>query len=372
MNAKLLIFPLFAGILSLGHASIASLKTETVSIINSLVYPGSLLPNFMFMQPKVEGGAQVVLNSAGGRGKPSTFVPDDSCAEDIFVDINEDLRSPQLPYLSQDLWDCAREPTTISVFVLENEYLKVTITPQFGGRISGIYDKVRQRELIFANTAHQPANIGALKAWTSGGAEWNWSPGIIGHSAFTETTVWMQALNTSFGPIVRVYEYDRYNGTTWQVDMLLVDDALVVHPRITNPTENDLRGYWWTCVAVSATPTTRILTPASHVTETSRLSAGDAPWPFFDDAVENSTFSGNGKAAFTDNSYLGNHHSSGDFFLRIADDVYSPYIAHTDSDGFVFVHGHPLNGTKFFTWGNSGPGRFMQVTNFTVAVTIDI
>ena len=23
-------------------------------------------------------------------------------------------------------------------------------------------------------------------------------------------------------------------------------------------------------------------------------------------------------------------------------------------------HGHPLNGTKFFTWGQGGPGRFMQ------------
>ena len=22
--------------------------------------------------------------------------------------------------------------------------------------------------------------------------------------------------------------------------------------------------------------------------------------------------------------------------------------------------GHPLNGTKFFTWGDNGPGRFMQ------------
>jgi hypothetical protein len=31
-----------------------------------------------------------------------------------------------------------------------------------------------------------------------------------------------------------------------------------------------------------------------------------------------------------------------------------------DNDGYFFVHGHPLNGTKFFTWGNSGPGRFFQ------------
>ena len=43
------------------------------------------------------------------------------------------------------------------------------------------------------------------------------------------------------------------------------------------------------------------------------------------------------------------------------------WIAHTDAgdpgaDGraYVAVHGHDMNGTKFFTWGQSGPGRFMQ------------
>lgn len=28
--------------------------------------------------------------------------------------------------------------------------------------------------------------------------------------------------------------------------------------------------------------------------------------------------------------------------------------------GYTLIHGHPLNGTKFYTWGQSGPGRFMQ------------
>jgi tetratricopeptide (TPR) repeat protein len=47
-------------------------------------------------------------------------------------------------------------------------------------------------------------------------------------------------------------------------------------------------------------------------------------------------------------------------FLRIPDTVYTPYIGHTQEDGYVLIHGHPLNGTKFYTWGQSGPGRFMQ------------
>jgi hypothetical protein len=112
-------------------------------------------------------------------------------------------------------------------------------------------------------------------------------------------------------------------------------------------------------VAVTATTSTRIFAPATHVAETSRGSVRDAPWPYFADAIENSTFKGYQGEFPTDNSYLGNH-QIGDMFLRIPDTVYTPYIAHTEMDGYVLVHGHPLNGTKFFTWGDSGPGRFMQ------------
>ena len=141
--------------------------------------------------------------------------------------------------------------------------------------------------------------------------------------------------------------------------MCVVNGSFVAHPRITNPTDCDLRGYWWTCVAVDAVPSTRIFSPATHVAQTSRDPMRDAPWPFFTDAIENSTFTGYQNMVGADMSYLQNH-QIGDMFLRIPDTVYTPYIAHTTDDGFVLVHGHPLNGTKFFTWGQSGPGRFMQ------------
>jgi hypothetical protein len=45
------------------------------------------------------------------------------------------------------------------------------------------------------------------------------------------------------------------------VDVFLEDDVLWIHPKITNPTREALRGYWWTCVAHHATPNSRILAP---------------------------------------------------------------------------------------------------------------
>lgn len=354
----------FAAVVVLGCLpaafSKATVQKTTMNILNSETLPGNLLPNFLFQQGSIEGGS-VGVKIGGGRGSPHPFTPDDSCGEDIFEGAMEDMRSPQLPYLTQDLWTCDRTPEDIDIYVLEDENLKVTITPQYDGKVWAIYDKKRSKELLYNNRAHQPANIGALKAWAAGGAEWNWSPGIIGHSAFSETQVFLGRLDTERGPMLRVYEFDRYNGTTWQVDMLLEDGAFVAHPRITNPTDVDLRGYWWTCVAVEARPSTRIYAPATHVAETSRDPMRDAPWPFFAEAIENASFTGYQNKFMTDNSYIGNH-QIGDMFLRIPDTVYTPYIAHNQEgeDGYVLVHGHPLNGTKFYTWGQSGPGRFMQ------------
>jgi hypothetical protein len=79
------------------------IQKVNLNIINSETKPGNLLPNFLFMQGSIEGGS-VGVNIGGGRGSPHTFQPDDSCGDDIFDGAMEDMRSPQLPYLTQDLW----------------------------------------------------------------------------------------------------------------------------------------------------------------------------------------------------------------------------------------------------------------------------
>jgi len=74
-----------------------------------------------------------------------------------------------------------------------------------------------------------------------------------------------------------------------------------------------------------------------------------APWPkFAGGSIQNSTFQGYHNDMTTDNSVLGNI-ISGDFFLRITAPNVMPFISYTDTDGFVGMHGHTLNGTKFFT-----------------------
>ncbi len=352
---------LFAALPALAaeHAKVSKTK---ISVIESKVLEGNILPGFLFSQGRVEGGGTHV-NLGGGRGELRSFTPNDNVDPTIWEGAMDDVRSPQLPWLSQDQWTCDRKPEDFDMVLLENDKLKAHISPGVAGKVWNLFDKVNNREMFFNNKAHQPANIGALKAWAAGGLEWNWSPGIIGHSAFSESPVWVAKIDTEKGPAVRVYEYDRYNSTTWQVDMLLDDDEFWAHPKLTNPTSVDLRGYFWVCAAHHVTPESRVVAPADHVAESCTGQLRDAPWPYFAETL-NTTFTGlapplGDNIWAQDHSFLGNI-VWGDFFLHIPKDR-DRYIMHVDGeDAYSVYHGHPLEGTKFFTWGQSGPGRFMQ------------
>ena len=60
-----------------------------------------------------------------------------------------------------------------AVFI-ENEYLKIMILPELGGRIQRAYDKIRKRDFIYYNEVIKPALVGLTGPWISGGIEFNW------------------------------------------------------------------------------------------------------------------------------------------------------------------------------------------------------
>ncbi|HEX3006973.1 MAG TPA: DUF5107 domain-containing protein, partial [Bacteroidales bacterium] len=57
---------------------------------------------------------------------------------------------------------------------LENDYLKIMILPELGGRIQMAYDKVKQRHFVYYNQVIKPALVGLTGPWISGGIEFNW------------------------------------------------------------------------------------------------------------------------------------------------------------------------------------------------------
>ena len=57
---------------------------------------------------------------------------------------------------------------------LENEYIKVMVLPELGGRIQMAFDKIKQRHFVYYNHVIKPALVGLAGPWISGGIEFNW------------------------------------------------------------------------------------------------------------------------------------------------------------------------------------------------------
>ena len=52
-----------------------------------------------------------------------------------------------------------------NVVFLENEYIKVMIMPELGGRVQMAYDKIKQRHFIYYNQVIKPALVGLTGPW---------------------------------------------------------------------------------------------------------------------------------------------------------------------------------------------------------------
>ena len=92
---------------------------------------------------------------------------------------------------------------------LENDYLKVMMLPELGGRIQRAYDKTNGYDFIYYNHVIKPALVGLAGPWISGGIEFNWPqhhrPSTFDQVEYTyaenedgSATVWMGEIENMF------------------------------------------------------------------------------------------------------------------------------------------------------------------------------
>ena len=67
-----------------------------------------------------------------------------------------------------------KEDVEYHAVYIENEYIKVMILPELGGRVQMAYDKIKQRHFVYYNHVVKPALVGLTGPWISGGIEFNW------------------------------------------------------------------------------------------------------------------------------------------------------------------------------------------------------
>ena len=103
--------------------------------------------------------------------------------EDDGLFVNYGMVDYAFPYKVQDNYTRDLKNSLIDSVVLENDYLKATFLPQFGGKLHALFDKVENKDLLFTNSVVRPCHLAVRNAWMSGGVEWNL--GYVGHHAFT-------------------------------------------------------------------------------------------------------------------------------------------------------------------------------------------
>ncbi len=78
------------------------------------------------------------------------------------------------PYGVIDTLTGKREMRDYKAVWMENDFIRVMLLPELGGRIHRAYDKVQQRDFVYYNEVVKPALVGLLGPWISGGIEFNW------------------------------------------------------------------------------------------------------------------------------------------------------------------------------------------------------
>ncbi|MGE4285332.1 MAG: DUF5107 domain-containing protein [Phycisphaerae bacterium] len=79
-----------------------------------------------------------------------------------------------LPFIDKVLQDRAPEDVSYLCASLENEYLRLEMLPEIGGRIFTGQDKTNGYDFFYRQDVIKPALVGLAGPWISGGVEFNW------------------------------------------------------------------------------------------------------------------------------------------------------------------------------------------------------
>lgn len=127
------------------------------------------------------------------------------------------------PYFRFDGFSAKGIDRQWKVVSLENDYIKLTLFPEIGGKIWGAVDKTTGKEFIYNNHVVKFRDIAMRGPWTSGGIEFNF--GIIGHAPTSSTPVDYVTRQKPDGSVsCYVSSYELVTRTLWTVEVNLPKD----------------------------------------------------------------------------------------------------------------------------------------------------
>ena len=154
-----------------------------------------------------------------------------------------------------------KEDKTYHAVWLENEYLKVMILPELGGRIQRAYDKTNHYDFVYYNHVIKPALVGLCGPWISGGIEFNWPQH---HRPTTFSPVdYLLIENPDGSKTCRVSDVDQMYGTKGEASFTLYPGKayIEIKGQLYNRTSTPQTFLWWENPAVPVNDHTQSIFP---------------------------------------------------------------------------------------------------------------
>lgn len=210
--------------------------------------------NFLFAQKaKITESVELVKTYAFGEPNPLPILKENA---KIY------------PYYKFEGYDHEAKDKEWKVVTLENDYIKLWVLPEVGGKVWGAVEKATGEEFIYKNEVLKFRNIAMRGPWTSGGIEFNF--GIIGHTPATATPVDYLIRENNDGSVSCIVgNMDLPSRTKWWVEINLQKDKAYFETKASwyNPTSLNQSYYNWMTAAAAASNDLEFFIPGNQYLE---------------------------------------------------------------------------------------------------------
>ncbi len=283
-----------------------------------------------------------------------TYEMEDADKNPVFYDVrnHQGTRGNIYPIPMRDVFRDEKTDRVYDSVRLENEYLRVVVLPELGGRIYEGYDKKADYHFVYKNQVIKPALIGLAGAWVSGGIEFNWPQH---HRPTTYMPVDCRIERGEDGSETAwLGEYEPLFGMKCAIGVTIWPDKsyVTVRSRLYNPTNATQTFHWWANLAVAANENYQLKFPPDVDYVTYHNKDAVSEFPIVKGEFARAWF-GDGQ----DVTWYKNIPAPASFFILNSDYNFMGGYDHGRQRGTVHVADHNVSvGKKFFTWGSRAFG----------------
>ena len=252
------------------------------------------------------------------------------------------------PYPLEDDFTNKKINKTYKAVYIENDYLKVCVLPEIGGRLFYATDKTNGYEIFYRQNVIKPAHIGMLGAWISGGIEFCV---FHHHRATTNMPIdYKLSQNEDGSATLWVGETEWRHRMKWTFGISLYPGKsyLEVDGRLINSTENNNSILYWANVATHVNDDYQVIFPPSTQFAVFHAKNSFAHWPITKEAYRGNDYYKNN----IDASWWKNHPGANSLFAHDIKDGFLGGYDHGKQAGTMVVgNPHIVKGAKLWEWG---------------------